>query len=71
MMPTFVGSRFTGGDLGGIYTGMGLAWGAGALVGPSIFGVAMAWSRANWSPRAIAAGCTAFAILVAFLRSET
>lgn len=41
IMLTIIGSRFSGGDLVGIYAGMGLTWGAGALVGPPLAGVAM------------------------------
>jgi MFS family permease len=39
IMLTIVGSRFTGGDLVGIYAGMGLTWGAGALFGPLLAGL--------------------------------
>lgn len=38
---TVVGSRFSGGDLVGIYALMGLTWGAGALVGPLLAGLSM------------------------------
>ena len=38
---TVVGSRFSGGDLVGIYALMGLTWGAGALVGPLLAGISM------------------------------
>lgn len=38
---TVVGSRFSGGDLVGIYALMGLTWGAGALVGPLLAGFSM------------------------------
>ncbi len=38
---TIVGSRFSGGDLVGIYAVMGLTWGGGALVGPLAAGFAM------------------------------
>ena len=41
IMLTIVGSRFSGGDLVGIYAGMGLTWGAGALVGPPLARMAM------------------------------
>lgn len=41
IMLTIVGSRFSGSDLVGIYAGMGLTWGAGALVGPLLAGAAM------------------------------
>jgi hypothetical protein len=41
IMLTIVGSRFSGGDLVGIYAAMGLTWGAGALIGPVLAGAAM------------------------------
>lgn len=41
IMLTVVGSRFKGSDLVGIYAVMGLVWGAGALVGPTLAGLAM------------------------------
>ncbi len=41
MMLAIVGSRFSGSDIVGIYAGMGLIWGAGALVGPLMAGSAM------------------------------
>ncbi len=70
VMLTIVGSRFSGGDLVGIYAVMGLAWGAGALVGPTLVGVAMVWSPHYGLPWAIAAGCGAFAVFMALRRSE-
>ena len=70
VMLTLVGSRFSGGDLVGIYAVMGLAWGGGALVGPSLVGLAMAWSPHYGLPWAIAAGCLAFALFMALRRSE-
>jgi MFS family permease len=41
LMLTVVGSRFQGADLVAIYAAMGLLWGAGALVGPPLAGLAM------------------------------
>jgi MFS family permease len=41
IMLTIVGSRFSGSELVGIYAGMGLTWGVGALLGPLLAGVAM------------------------------
>ncbi|MEO9214348.1 MAG: MFS transporter [Rhodanobacter sp.] len=71
VMLTIVGSRFTGGDLVGIYAVMGLAWGAGALVGPSVVGLAMGWSPHYGLPWAIAASCIAFALFMAIRRSDS
>lgn len=41
MMLAIVGSRFSGSELIGIYAGMGLVWGGGALLGPLLVGGAM------------------------------
>lgn len=58
---TVVGSRFSGGDLVGIYALMGLTWGAGALVGPLLAGLSM---QAGTHGLAIfaAAACGLFAV---------
>lgn len=70
VMLTVVGSRFSGGDLVGVYAIMGLAWGVGALLGPTIVGVAMQFSPAYGLPYAIAAGCASFAVFMALKRSR-
>jgi MFS family permease len=70
VMLAIVGDRFSGADLVGIYSVMGLAWGAGALAGPSIVGVAMQMSPIYGLPYAIAAGCGAFAIFLARKRDS-
>lgn len=70
VMLTLVGSRFKGGDLVGVYAVMGLAWGAGALVGPSVAGVAMQGSAQFGLPLMIAAACAAFAVYMLRSRSE-
>jgi len=41
---TWVGERFNGGQLAGIYAAMSVAWGAGALAGPLLGGFAMTFS---------------------------
>jgi len=41
IMLAIVGSRFSGSQLVGIYAGMGVVWGAGALLGPAVAGLAM------------------------------
>lgn len=61
MMLAIVGSRFSGGVLVGIYAGMGLTWGAGALVGPLLAGVAMQAS-AHGLPLFVAAACAMFMV---------
>ena len=70
VMLAVVGDRFSGGDLVGIYAVMGLAWGAGALVGPSVVGIAMQASPIYGLPYAIAAGCALFALLLALKRNS-
>lgn len=71
VMLTIVGSRFSGGDLVGIYAVMSLAWGGGALIGPSVVGLAMQWSPTFGLPYAIAIGCAVFAAFMAAKRSAT
>jgi MFS family permease len=71
VMLTMVGSRFRGTDLVGIYAVMGLAWGIGALVGPSLAGAAMHQSPAYGLPVFVACACAAFALFMAASRSET
>lgn len=64
---TVVGSRFSGGDLVGIYALMGLTWGAGALVGPLLAGLSM---QAGTHGLAIfaAVACGVFAVAAFFRR---
>jgi MFS family permease len=40
IMLAIVGSRFSGSELVGIYAGMGVVWGVGALLGPALAGLA-------------------------------
>jgi MFS family permease len=70
VMLALVGSRFTGTDLVGVYSLMGLAWGIGALVGPSSVGVAMQLSPKLGLPGAIAFACVAFAVFLALARGK-
>jgi len=70
VMLMFVGTRFKGGDLVGIYSVMGLAWGVGALVGPSAAGLAMNSSPSFGLPYAIAAACAVFALFLSVSKSE-
>jgi hypothetical protein len=71
VMLTMVGSRYSGSDLVGIYSVMGLAWGGGALLGPSLAGVAMTQSSQFGLPIFVAISCAVFAMFMGFSRSET
>jgi MFS family permease len=68
LMMALVGSRFAGTELVGIYAVMGLAWGVGALLGPSLAGVAMDLSP-HGLPIFAALACLAFTIYAATARS--
>jgi len=59
---TWVGERFKGGQLAGIYTAMSVAWGAGALAGPLLGGFAMTFSL-HGLPWLTGALCLVFALL--------
>jgi MFS family permease len=61
MMLAIVGSRFSGSDLIGIYAGMGLFWGVGALIGPALAGVAMQ-ATGHGLPIFVALICGLFAL---------
>ena len=62
VMLTIIGSRFTGTDLVGIYSVMSIAWGGGALLGPTLAGSAMTLSPMLGLPFVIAIGCGLFAL---------
>ncbi len=68
VMLALVGERFSGAELVGIYAMMGLAWGAGALVGPASVGLGMQWSDTWGLPATIAIGCAMFAAFMATRR---
>jgi len=57
----WVGERFKGGQLAGIYSAMSVAWGAGALAGPLLGGIAMEFSL-HGLPWLTAGMCLIFAI---------
>lgn len=59
---TWVGERFNGGQLAGIYAAMSVAWGAGALAGPLLGGFAMTFSL-HGLPWLTGALCLVFALL--------
>lgn len=70
VMLAIVGERFGGAELVGIYAMMGLAWGAGALIGPSSVGFAMELDRVYGLPIAVAVGCGLFAVFMAVRRGS-
>jgi len=61
MMLALIGSRFQGAEIVGIYAVMGIFWGLGALLGPSLAGLAM---RASEHGLAffVALACAVFAL---------
>jgi MFS family permease len=71
VMLTMVGSRYSGADLVGIYAVMGLAWGGGALIGPSMAGYAMGINSYYGLPVFVAIACAVFSIFMFFSRSKT
>jgi MFS family permease len=71
VMLTMVGSRYSGSDLVGIYAVMGLAWGGGALIGPSMAGLAMGVNSYYGLPVFVAIACALFSIFMFFSRSRT
>jgi MFS family permease len=68
LMMALVGSRFQGADLIGIYAVMGLTWGAGALLGPTLAGLSMDLLP-HGLPIFAALACLAFAVYAATSRS--
>jgi MFS family permease len=71
VMLTMVGSKYSGTDLVGIYAVMGLAWGGGALIGPSLAGFAMGASSYYGLPVFVAIACALFSVYMFFSRSKT
>ena len=71
VMLTMVGSKYSGTDLVGIYAVMGLAWGGGALIGPSMAGFAMGISSYYGLPVFVAIACATFCAYMFFSRSKT
>lgn len=59
IMLAIVGGRFSGSTLVGIYAGMGLIWGVGALIGPPLAGLAMQTTR-HGLPLFVAVACALF-----------
>jgi MFS family permease len=71
VMLAMVGSHFQGNDLVGVYSVMGLAWGAGAMLGPGMAGVAMQSSARFGLPGMIAVACALFGLFMMRSRSRT
>jgi hypothetical protein len=69
VMLVAVGNRFKGAELIAIYATMGFAWGVGALLGPSLAGLAMAWDPTEGFPTMIALACAGFALVTLGARS--
>jgi MFS family permease len=63
IMLAIVGSRFSGGELIGLYASMGFMWGAGALLGPLLAGGAMQLTL-HGLPFFVAAACGAFCFMI-------
>jgi MFS family permease len=71
VMLTMVGGRYSGSDLVGIYAVMGLAWGGGALIGPSMAGFAMGLNPYFGLPVFVAIACALFSVFMFSSRSRT
>jgi MFS family permease len=70
IMLTIVGGRFKGAELVAIYAVMGLLWGAGALIGPPLAGLAMD-ATLHGLPFFVAFACLVFsAFLICSRRPE-
>lgn len=68
IMLAIVGSRFAGSELVGIYAGMGVMWGGGALLGPILAGAAQELTR-HGLVYFVAASCALFALFALRARS--
>jgi MFS family permease len=62
-MLAIIGARFRGTDLVGVYAAMGLFWGAGALFGPSLVGVALDLTT-HGLPLLVALACAGFTLFL-------
>ncbi len=69
IMLTIVGSRFSGSTLVGIYAGMGLVWGAGALVGPLLAGGAMQVAT-HGLPLFVTVACALFMVAALLFKED-
>jgi MFS family permease len=66
-MLTIVGGRFKGAELVAIYAVMGLLWGAGALIGPPLAGLAMD-ATLHGLPFFVAFACLVFSAFLIWSR---
>jgi len=69
MMLAIIGSRFSGANIVGIYAGMGVFWGAGALFGPPLAGLSM-HATTHGLVFFVAVACAAFALGALVLRKS-
>jgi MFS family permease/uncharacterized membrane protein HdeD (DUF308 family) len=69
LMSAEVGSRFKGSNLVAVYVVMSLAWGCGALIGPSAAGVSMDVAR-HGLPYLVAGICALFSIFAIVVRKR-
>ncbi|WP_207540886.1 MFS transporter [Sabulicella rubraurantiaca] len=67
-MLAIVGSRFRGTELVGVYAAMGLLWGGGALIGPSLTGLALDVAQ-HGLPIFVALACGSFTLALLLSRS--
>lgn len=65
-MLAIIGSKFRGTDLVGIYAAMGIFWGAGALLGPTLAGISMDTAK-NGLPLFVGAACALFLVFILFI----
>ncbi len=69
IMLAMVGSRFQGTELVTVYAGMGLIWGAGALLGPTLAGLAMDLAP-HGLPLFAALACAGFVAFASWSRAQ-
>jgi MFS family permease len=67
IMLAIVGSQFSGSRLVGIYAGMGVVWGAGALLGPAAAGIALQ-TTTHGLVYFVALACALFLVFALFAR---
>ena len=66
-MLAIIGARFRGTELVGVYAAMGLLWGGGALIGPSLAGLALDLATHGLS-LFVALACAAFTVFLLFFK---
>ena len=70
IMASVVGGEFRGADVVGVYALMGLGWGVGALLGPTLAGAAMEASPRFGLPVFVALACGTFAAYMLLSKSR-